>query len=146
MSMGKNRSASRHAKSGGRIASGGGAASNKVKNVRQASRETPRTLGVNVVGANQAGEMQGNHSTDSGDMPFRREPLYQGPNFQPVPLGNTLTNNVGKGGPGAGRTLYGQSGTQCMTGKPAQGVPNTAPDIPATARSERSLSDKGRVG
>jgi hypothetical protein len=145
MSMGKNRSASKHS-GRGRVASGGGIKSLKVKNVRQGTRETPRVRGVNAVGANQLGEMQGNHSTDSGDMPFRREPLYQEPNFQLVPLGNTLTNNVGKGGPGTGRTLYGQAGTQCMTGKAAQGVPNTAPDVPATERSARSLSEKGRVG
>jgi len=146
MAMPKNKASSKHTKAGARIRSGGGLTSNKVKNVRQATREMPRVRGVNVVAANQAGEMQGNHSTDRGDFPFKREPLYAGPSFQPVPLGNTLTNNVGKGGPGAGRTLYGQAGTQCMTGKPAQGVPNTSPDIPATARSERSLSDKGRVG
>ena len=137
---------SRHTKAGGRVASGGGRGLNKLKEKREATREPTRVRGVNVVAVSQQGAMQGNHAMEKGDMPFKREPLYAGPSFQPVPLGNTLTNNVGKGGPGAGRTLYGQAGTQCMTGKPAQGVPNTSPDIPATARSERSLSEKGRIG
>jgi hypothetical protein len=33
-----------------------------------------------------------------------------------VPLGNAIAGNVGKGGPGTGRTLYGQSGTQGRQG------------------------------
>lgn len=43
-----------------------------------------------------------------GDM--RADP-YKGPSFKPVPLGNALVNNVGAGGPGAGRQVY-KSGAQ----------------------------------
>jgi hypothetical protein len=147
MSMGKNRSASSHTKSGGRIRSGGGATSNKVKNVREASRERPRVRAANVSAVSDWGAHRGSHSTDRGDGRFKNERLYDaGPSFSPVKFGNELATNVGKGGPGTGRTLYGQAGTQCMTGKPAQGVPNTSPDVPATAPSARSLSEKGRVG
>jgi hypothetical protein len=88
---------------------------------------------VNVVGANQLGEMQGNHATDRGDFPFKREPLYGGPNFAPVKFGNELATNVGKGGPGAGREVM-PAGSQCLHGNPVQGAKDYAPDAPATTR------------
>jgi hypothetical protein len=43
-------------------------------------------------------------------------------NFQPVKFGNELATNVGRGGPGTGRTLHGQSGSQGCHGQPAQGA------------------------
>ena len=46
-----------------------------------------------------------------------------------VPLGNELAKNVGAGGPGAGRVLYGHCGTQSTYGSPAQGKPTPARDI-----------------
>jgi hypothetical protein len=133
MSMGKGRASSKHTPAGKAVKHGGGYGSLKVREKREATRERPRVRAANVSAVSDWGAHRGSHSTDRGDAPFKNERLYDaGPSFQPVPLGNTLVTNVGKGGPGAGRTLYGQAGTQCMTGKPAQGVPNTAPDVPAT--------------
>jgi len=124
MSMGKNRASSKHSGQG-RARSGGGLTSNKLKNVRQGTREAPKVRAANVKAVAEQGAMRGNHATDTGDFPFKREPLYQGASFQPVALGNTLTTNVGKGGPGAGRTLYGQSGTVKQYGE-AAGAPKPA--------------------
>ena len=75
--------------------------------------------------------MRGSHTTEKGDMPLKSEPLYKGPlpGVGAVPLGNQLTNNVGAGGPGAGRTLYGQSGSQKMHGSPAPGYSPPRKDI-----------------
>jgi hypothetical protein len=54
---------------------------------------------------------------------FPKKPIETGlGNRSPVPLGNSLTNNVGPGGAGAGRTLYGQGGTQGQHGQPNPGV------------------------
>jgi hypothetical protein len=39
-----------------------------------------------------------------------------------VPLGNAVAGNVGKGGPGTGRKLYGKSGSQCQTGPANPGL------------------------
>lgn len=49
------------------------------------------------------------------------EPLVAG-SMKQVPLGNEVAKNVGSGGPGKGRTLYGQSGSQAQHG-PAAGSP-----------------------
>jgi hypothetical protein len=73
-------------------------------------------------------------------------PMMDGSGFKKVPLGNELTTNVGKGGPGAGRTLYGKSGMQGQHGPSAPGAKDYSVDVPATAPSQRSLSEKGRVG
>jgi hypothetical protein len=59
---------------------------------------------------------------DAGPLSYRGEPLHSGRSFQPVKFGNELATNVGKGGPGTGRTLYGQSGLQGQHG-PVAGSP-----------------------
>jgi hypothetical protein len=41
-------------------------------------------------------------------------------------MGNEIALNVGKGGPGTGRTLYGQCGTQ---GQHPNGNPNGKPKV-----------------
>jgi hypothetical protein len=83
------------------IGSGGG--SNKLVAKREATREQPRVRAASPGAVSQLGTHVAN--------PQAVEPLYGGPSFQPVPLGNTLTNNVGPGGPGRGRTVM-PSGTQ----------------------------------
>jgi len=148
MSMPRSKAKSTHTKAGGRIRSGGGATGNKVKNVREATRERPRVRAANPSMVSDWGAHRGAHVTSDGgrDLKFKNEKLYDaGPSFQPVPLGNSLATNVGKGGPGKGREVFAR-GSQCMTGTPVQGVPDRAPDVPATERSARSLSEKGRVG
>jgi hypothetical protein len=58
------------------------------------------------------------------------EPVDAGRGFKPVPFGNEVAKNVGSGGPGTGRTLYGQGGTQGTHGPVAQGEADRAPDVP----------------
>jgi hypothetical protein len=68
--------------------------------------------------------MYGTHSTSLGgkDSKFAGEKLHNPErNFQPVPFGNAVALNVGKGGCGTGRTIYGQAGSQGTHGTPAQG-------------------------
>jgi hypothetical protein len=47
-----------------------------------------------------------------GSTGYRGEQKFSGQNFQPVPFGNQVALNVGPGGCGTGRTLYGQAGSQ----------------------------------
>jgi hypothetical protein len=68
--------------------------------------------------------MQGTHTTNRRtESDYRGEPLHGGRSFQPTPFGNEVALNVGKGGCGTGRTLYGQSGSQGMHSKPNPGMP-----------------------
>lgn len=50
-----------------------------------------------------------------------KKPALQQNTMRQVPLGNDLATNVGKGGPGAGRTVY-RSGSQAQT-PPAREMP-----------------------
>ena len=69
--------------------------------------------GVNTKFVSRVGQSIGNKATEKrGTSPYVRENVYGGGSFRPVPLGNSLVNNVGKGGPGAGRNVY-ASGSQC---------------------------------
>jgi hypothetical protein len=148
MSMGKNRSASRHS-GRGRIRSGGGIQGNKVKNVRQSTREKPRVRAASPSVVSDWGAHRGSHVTgESGrNEVFKQEKLYS-PGFQPCEFGNSKAlEGAGAGAkPGGGnRTVY-RSGFQALRGPVAQGAKDYSTDPPATARSERSLSEKGRVG
>ena len=106
--------------------SGGGLGMNK--NVRRGMSQGDRARAMNPKGATQVGTNRGNHATNSakilrGDRaPVRgnRKPV-NGPGG--VPLGNALATNVGNGGPGAGRTLYGQGGSQGLHGPVDRGMP-----------------------
>jgi hypothetical protein len=78
-------------------------------------------------GVAQIGAMQGDHVTTYGGAGtgYKGEKLH-GPaarNFQPVPFGNEIALNVGKGGCGTGRTLYGQAGSQGTHGATNPGSP-----------------------
>jgi hypothetical protein len=120
MAMPRDRSASKH--SGTKpVRSGGGLQSLKTKQVREATREKPATHKVSEEAAGQLGASVG----------FRAPTLYQSHGFQPVRHGNELATNVGKGGPGAGRTVH-RSGSQGTHGSVSQGVKDWAPDVPAT--------------
>jgi len=83
--------------------SGGGITMNKNVNVgvKVGSRNRDR---VTPAGATQPGaiEMMGSRPLIAGTLPALGN----------VRLGNDLALNVGKGSPGAGRTLYGACGTQ----------------------------------
>src|SRR6516165_8250409 len=76
-------------------------------------------------GVSQIGSSIGNRVTNSGRTlsgavePVRGKALPAGLS---VPLGNQVALNVGRGGPGAGRVLYGKSGTNQQHG-PVAGSP-----------------------
>src|SRR6516162_4880835 len=96
------------------IGSGGGHGSRNVvhPSVRTGSgSHSTRPAGVNMLGA-----MQGSHVTERGgrESSYRGERLHNPErDFQPVKFGNELALNVGKGGPGTGRTTMhcGSQGT-----------------------------------
>ena len=151
MSMGKSRSASKHTPTGKAVKSGGGYSSLKVREKREATRERPRVKAANPSMVSDWGAHRGAHVTSDGgrDVRFKNEPLYQGNSFQACEFGNTKAlEGSGKGArPGGGnRTLYGKSGTQQQYGPSAPAAKDYSVDVPATARSQRSLSEKGRVG
>ena len=87
---------------------------------------------VNPGGADQQGQQMSNHSTDSGRvLPNPATPMIAGkmPDVGATKLGNEVALNVGGGGPGTGRNLYGQSGTNAQHG-PAAGKPAPGPSDP----------------
>jgi hypothetical protein len=70
------------------------------------------------------GSSQGNKVTErEGTLNIDRPGPYAGPGYRPAPFGNEIATNVGKGSPGAGRTLYGQSGSQGTYGSVNPGNP-----------------------
>ena len=132
MAMPKDRAASKH--SGTKpVRSGGGINSLKTKSIREASREKPRTHKMSEEASAQLG----------ASVAFKAPTLYQSHGFQPVRHGNELATNVGKGGPGAGRTVH-RSGAQGLYGAVARGVADYAPDVPATTPGRDILRDYGK--
>jgi hypothetical protein len=114
---------------------GGGIQTNKL--VRPGQRTGAPARGVNAGYAGQLGNKVGSHATDSGDLRPKPEPMHtKSPNMG-VKLGNELATNVGKGGPGAGRVLYGQGGTNRQYGQANPGLPEP---------QARGLDVRGRKG
>jgi hypothetical protein len=97
----------------------------------QGVRNGAPARGLNPGGVSQFGEAIGNHVTDGGRVPYRGDPVRNGltPAGGAVPLGNQIATNVGKGGVGTGRTLYGQCGSQGTHGAPAPGNPPKAGEL-----------------
>jgi hypothetical protein len=87
--------------------SGGGPTMNK--NVRTPIRTgPPNTKVISPSAAANIGNSKGNHASDgAGGRSLQRpsDPLVQGTRPQ-VPMGNEVAKNVGRGGPGAGRTIH----------------------------------------
>src|SRR5215469_12898723 len=79
--------------------------------------------GTRPAGVAMFGQMQGSHVTHGKDSDYRGEKLHNDKSFQPVPFGNAVALNVGKGGCGTGRTLYGQAGSQGTHGATNPGSP-----------------------
>jgi hypothetical protein len=80
-------------------------------------------------GVSQIGSSMGNHRTDGSGKASRAVEAVKGrplPAGLSVPLGNAVSLNVGKGGPGTGRRLYGQSGSNKQYGSSATGLPRIA--------------------
>jgi hypothetical protein len=99
---------------------GGGPASRVVKEVGVRTGQKP--TGVNPAAVSQIGSSLGNHVTDGRTkLAYRGEP-YREKTPISVPLGNAIATNIGKGGPGTGRTVM-VSGSQCQTGPVNPGSP-----------------------
>jgi hypothetical protein len=100
---------------------GGGIASNKV--VQKPVRTGQPARQCHQGGVSQFGESVGSHTTHERDSDYRGDKVrgaYRPPGTPgSVPLGNEIATNVGGGGPGKGRTLYGQSGTNQQYGAAA---------------------------
>jgi hypothetical protein len=105
---------------------GGGIASRV--NVQTPVRTGTGSRGTRPGGVAGLGTSYGDHITNKDDTGYRGPKFHDGKSFQPVKFGNEVALNVGKGGCGTGRTLYGQSGSQGLHGQPAQG----APGLPST--------------
>ena len=101
---------------------GGGYGSRQ--HVEKPIRTGTGSKGTRPAGVAMFGTMQGNHVTTHGGSatPYRGERLHNDRNFQPAPFGNEKALDVGKGGCGTGRTLYGQGGSQGTHGQPSQGA------------------------
>src|SRR5262249_53256964 len=101
---------------------GGPSSKNVVRpNVRTGTGSRgPRPAGTAMIGI-----MYGDKAThgDPKGTGYRGERLHNDRSFQPVPFGNQVALNVGKGGCGTGRTLYGQAGSQGTHGAPNPGNP-----------------------
>src|SRR5436190_316042 len=95
---------------------GGGPSGRQV--TKQPVKSGPGARAVNIawpatVGNSRANRVQGSSEGGVGKVLRGVRPsAYQSPSFNPVRQGNEVATNVGRGGPGAGRTLYGQSGQQ----------------------------------
>jgi len=62
--------------------------------------------GTDPGGVGQLGNKVGSHVRGQSDTGYRGEPLHSGGSFQPVPFGNQVALNVGRGGPGTGRDVH----------------------------------------
>jgi hypothetical protein len=111
---------------------GGGSRSRQV--VSKPGRVGQPAERVHQGGAGQIGVAQGSHVMDRRkDSPYRGDPLLGSPRPVGGPgavkLGNQVALNVGAGGPGKGRTLYGQSGSNQQYGSPAGNAPAKGREI-----------------
>ena len=102
---------------------GGGIASRV--NVEPRVKTGTGSRGTHPGGVAQLGQHVGDKAThgNSKGAGYRGEPLHNDKSFQPVPFGNQVALNVGKGGCGTGRTLYGQAGSQGTHGATNPGNP-----------------------
>jgi hypothetical protein len=102
---------------------GGGPGSRVVQEVGVRNGMPARVMSPR--GVSQIGSSMGNHTTgNSGRTRSPIEPV-RGANLPAglsVPLGNALATNVAGGGPGKGRNLWGQSGSQKQWGPSAPGA------------------------
>jgi hypothetical protein len=121
--------------SGGRLSGGGGPGGgmgSKATHAPTTYFTGQPSQRINPKGVSQIGQNMGNHSMDSGGKPLTKavEPVRQGAvgGMGSVPLGNECALDVGKGGPGAGRVIYG-SGAQQQHGGPAGKLAGQGKDI-----------------
>src|SRR5713101_1831835 len=100
--------------------SGGGANSKVVRQVGIKSGSA-NIKAISPAAAADIGIKKGNHASEGGGKTLQRpaDPLIKATPKDRVPMGNAVATNVGKGGPGAGRTVH-RSGSQGQHG-PAAG-------------------------
>jgi hypothetical protein len=117
------------------VGAGGGPGMNKI--THPGVRTGSGSHSIRPAGVSQLGYAVGDHSTNSGKSTgYKGEPLHSPErNFNPVPFGNEVALNVGPGGCGTGRTLYGKSGSQ---GQHGATNPGNAP-----AKNRDTLSEFG---
>jgi hypothetical protein len=85
--------------------SGGGGYHSR-PHVEKSVRTGSGSKSARPAGVSQLGNKQGSHSTNvRDDSDYRGERLHNDRTFQPVKFGKELALNVGKGGPGTGRTV-----------------------------------------
>ena len=101
--------------------SGGGGYGSR-PHVEKPVRTGTGSRGVREGGAESIGKSYGSHITNKSDTGYRGPKFHSERSFQPVKFGNEVALNVGPGGCGTGRTIYG-CGTQGTQGAPAQGNP-----------------------
>jgi hypothetical protein len=109
--------------------SGGGITSNKL--VREGVRGgSPNLTAYSPRGVSQLGYSPGSVLSKTGSFTSRNSavPLSEGQKRDFVPMGNSLTNNVGPGGPGSGRDVM-RSGSQGTHGPVAGPAPVRGRDI-----------------
>jgi hypothetical protein len=103
--------------------SGGGGYGSR-QHTEQSVRTGTGSKSARPAGVAQIGTSWGNHVTDRSETSrYSGERLHNDRNFQPVKFGNEVALNVGKGGCGTGRTLYGQAGSQGTHGATNPGSP-----------------------
>jgi hypothetical protein len=106
--------------------SGGGGYGSR-PHVEKSVRTGSGSHGTNVGAVGQLGQKVGDHVTRQGSTGYRGEPFHSGRSFNPTKFGNEVALNVGKGGCGTGRTLYGQAGSQGTHGATNPGSPRPNP-------------------
>jgi hypothetical protein len=110
--------------------SGGGAGMNK--NVSPAVKYGQPARGRRHEAVAQIGSSQGNKATERARTLKSAVERFEGaprPAGGGAMLGNEVAKNVQGGGPGKGRVLYGQAGSQGVHGPVAQGNPTPTRDI-----------------
>jgi hypothetical protein len=112
----------------------GGGGVNSKKHVKTPVKYgSPMTRKVNVDVASNIGRSVGNHASDAAggkDTVRPNQPMYKPTKAMGSGLGNEMAKNVGRGGPGAGRILHGQSGSQ---GTHDAVNPGSSPNIPLSS-------------
>src|SRR5262245_36910818 len=111
------------------VGSGGGIGMDK--NISPSVRTGSGNRGVRPGGAEGIGKSYGAHITNKDDTGYRGPKFHTERNpAMSVPFGNAKGLDVGKGGCGTGRTLYGQAGSQGTHGatNPGNPRPNTHRD------------------
>jgi hypothetical protein len=120
--------------SSGKPGSGGGLQSNKYVKAEHVggssqTRQVPPTAAAHI------GRQVGDHSMDGSGKPMQRnDPSLYSPTRDFGNHGNEVAKNVGRGGPGTGRTVHAK-GSQAYYGNPE--------NHPGTINADRSISPPG---